>query len=134
MRDYDDIINMPHHVSATRKHMSMADRAAQFAPFAALTGFGDVIDEAGRLTNERPDMAEDVLEAMDRRMETAKSLQKTVRVEYFMEDERKDGGEIFCAEGRIRSVKRDEGCIKMEDGTVIRIGDITGIDINEDDA
>lgn len=128
MRDYDDIINMPHHVSATRKHMSNHDRAAQFAPFAALTGFGDAIDETGRLTSDRPDVADDMLDIMDRYMENLESMSDSeVEIEYFKEDGWKSGGEIIRIVGKIRKIRKEEGCMIMEDGTVVRIADITGI-------
>ncbi|MBR6115395.1 MAG: hypothetical protein IKQ10_09510 [Oscillospiraceae bacterium] len=63
-RRYDDIIDLPHHVSATRPHMPLADRAAQFAPYAALTGFGDVITETARLA-EQDFLSEDTEPAQD---------------------------------------------------------------------
>ena len=59
MKDqYDDIINLPHHVSKTRPQMSMVDRAAQFSPFAALTGYDAAIKETGRLTDEKVNLSE----------------------------------------------------------------------------
>ena len=59
--DYDDIINLPHHVSSTRPQMSMIDRAAQFSPFAALTGYDAAIKETGRLTDEKIELDEEAL-------------------------------------------------------------------------
>ena len=61
MNNYDDIINLPHHVSSTRPQMSMIDRAAQFSPFAALTGYDAAIKETGRLTDEKIELDEDLL-------------------------------------------------------------------------
>ena len=63
--NYDDIINLPHHVSERHPHMPVSDRAAQFAPFAALTGYGDVIKETARLTETRPELSEDEKARMD---------------------------------------------------------------------
>ncbi len=123
MKNYDDIICMPHHVSRTRRHMSAHDRAAQFAPFVALTGFGDVIDGEKRITSRRPDVADDMLELMDGCM--AEGMQ--VEIEYFKEDERKSGGEIVRIVGNVKRIRREEGCIRMEDGTVIRTADIIGL-------
>ena len=57
--NYEDIINLPHHVSSKRPQMSMLDRAAQFSPFAALTGYDDAIHETGRLTDEKIDLSEE---------------------------------------------------------------------------
>ena len=62
---YDEIINLPHHVSKTRPQMPMSDRAAQFAPFAALTGYDSAIKETGRLTDERIELDEEALTALD---------------------------------------------------------------------
>ena len=68
MKDqYDDIINLPHHVSKTRPQMSMVDRAAQFSPFAALTGYDAAIKETGRLTDEKVNLSEEEKEALDRK-------------------------------------------------------------------
>lgn len=70
MKDqYDDIINLPHHVSKTRPQMSMVDRAAQFSPFAALTGYDAAIKETGRLTDEKVNLSEEEKEALDRKQQ-----------------------------------------------------------------
>lgn len=70
MKDqYDDIINLPHHVSKTRPQMSMLDRAAQFSPFAALTGYDAAIKETGRLTDEKVNLSEEEKEALDRKQQ-----------------------------------------------------------------
>lgn len=62
---YNEIINLPHHVSKTRPQMPMSDRAAQFAPFAALTGYDSAIRETGRLTDEKIELDEEALTALD---------------------------------------------------------------------
>ena len=67
--DYKDIINLPHHVSSKRPQMPMLDRAAQFSPFAALTGYDDAIHETGRLTDEKIDLSEEEKEALDRKQQ-----------------------------------------------------------------
>ena len=67
--NYEDIINLPHHVSSKRPQMSMLDRAAQFSPFAALTGYDDAIHETGRLTDEKIDLSEEEKEALDRKQQ-----------------------------------------------------------------
>ena len=66
---YEDIINLPHHVSSKRPQMPMLDRAAQFSPFAALTGYDDAIHETGRLTDEKIDLSEEEKEALDRKQQ-----------------------------------------------------------------
>ena len=68
MNRYDDIINLPHHVSPTRKRMSMHDRAAQFAPFAALVGYDDAVAETVRLTESRPELDEQEQRAINERL------------------------------------------------------------------
>jgi len=65
MGKYVDIINLPHHVSAHRPHMSLENRAAQFAPFAALTGYGDSIEETARLNEERIELADTFTDTPD---------------------------------------------------------------------
>ena len=65
MKGYEDIINLPHHVSPTRPQMPMSDRAAQFAPFAALTGYDAAIKETGRQTDVRIELDEEALTALD---------------------------------------------------------------------
>lgn len=67
MEGYKDIINLPHHVSKTRPQMSMLDRAAQFSPFAALTGYDAAIKETGRLTDEKIELSEEAKASLDRK-------------------------------------------------------------------
>ena len=69
MGKYDDIINLPHHVSATRPHMPMLDRAAQFMPFRALTGYEDAVQETARLTDEKIELTEDEKAILDMRLQ-----------------------------------------------------------------
>ena len=92
MGKYDDIINLPHHRSAKRPHMSVHDRAAQFAPFAALTGYGDAIDETRRLTCDRPEPGEAELAELDAALsELLARIGERPQVEatYFVPDEKK---------------------------------------------
>ena len=92
---YDEIINLPHHVSKTRPQMPMSDRAAQFAPFAALTGYDSAIKETGRLTDEKIELDEEALTALDMKyqllMDTFDDAPE-VTITYFQPDERKAGG------------------------------------------
>ena len=93
--DYDDIINLPHHVSTRHPQMSMYDRAAQFSPFAALTGYDDAIQETGRLTEQKIELDEETLEKLDERFQILQEHlgeQPEVRFTYFKPDERKEGG------------------------------------------
>ena len=65
---YEDIIHLPHHVSSSHPHMPRKDRAAQFAPFAALTGYGEMIQEQSRLTQPEKELSEEVQEALQRKL------------------------------------------------------------------
>ena len=106
---YEDIIHLPHHQSANRPHMSLYDRAAQFSPFAALTGFDGVIAETGRQTERRIELSESERALLDRRLvRIIESLQQgrhpTVTVEYFEADSRKEGGAYRQCSGEIKKI------------------------------
>ena len=119
MSKYDDIIGLEHHVSKTHPHMSVADRAAQFAPFAALTGYEEVIDEAGRLTRQRFHADEDRLAELDDALRAVLAQGGAVKLVYFAEDDRKEGGSYRTIVGRIRKVDEVGRRLIMEDGTAI---------------
>lgn len=90
---YDDIINLPHHVSTTRSPMPLANRAAQFAPFAALTGHEDAIRETARLTGGRIELSADEQDRLTRRLRHALNIDGAkITVGYFCPDLAKDGG------------------------------------------
>ena len=121
---YDDIINLPRHISSVRPPMPVADRAAQFMPFAALTGFGDAIEETGRLTDDRMELEEDVIEELDGKLQYLREHVKEhpeISVTYFQPDARKAGGAYATAAGRIRKVDFYERMLVMEDGTEVPI-------------
>ena len=71
---YDDIINLPYHQSKTRPHMSLSDRAAQFSPFAALTGYDDEVKEAARVTDKKIDLSEEMRRELDEKLQDRKSV------------------------------------------------------------
>ena len=94
-QQYNDIIDLPHHISTTRPRMSMLDRAAQFSPFAALTGYDAAIKETGRLTGQRIELTEECRAVLDRKQQVLlENLAEhpEVSVTYFVPDERKSGG------------------------------------------
>ena len=92
---YEDIINMPHHVSASRPRMSMIDRAAQFSPFAALTGYDAAVKETARLTDKCIEPDEYEKAALDEKLRIAlKNPEKEITITYFKPDAKKDGGAI----------------------------------------
>ena len=128
---YDDIINLPHHVSERHPQMSMYNRAAQFAPFAALTGHNAAITEAARLTEAEEELSESDAEVLNRKLAYLQSLDEkpTISVTYFVPDDKKEGGSYHTATGIVKSVEPDKGVLQFEDGTcipVIRIKDIDG--------
>lgn len=127
MGEYDDIINLPHHVSRKHPQMSIHDRAAQFAPFAALTGHGEAIAETARLTDrkielddyERLKLDEKLLILQEHIMEMPE-----VSVTYFCPDEKKEGGKYVTVTKALRKINVVERTLLMEDGMQIRIEDI----------
>ena len=131
MTDYDDIIRLPHHVSQNHPQMSMHDRAAQFAPFAALTGYESAVGETARLTAERRELDAQETEELNRRLTDLAARLKDrpkVTIEYFVPDERKSGGAYVTVTGRVRNISVLERLLVMEDGTVISMEDVASID------
>ena len=124
---YDEIINLPHHVSTTRPQMPLSDRAAQFAPFAALTGYESAIKETGRLTDERIELDEEALAALDRKyqllMDTLDDAPE-VTIIYFQPDERKAGGQYVSATGTVKKVDTFGRRILLQDGTRIPLDSV----------
>lgn len=128
---YDEIMGLPHHVSKTRPQMPMSDRAAQFAPFAALTGYDSAIKETGRLTDERIELDEEVLTALDMRYQLlmdALDDAPEVTITYFQPDERKAGGKYVSTIGAVKKVDDFERRITMQDGMKIPMDDVLSID------
>ena len=131
MEEYREIIDLPHHVSKTRPQMPMSDRAAQFAPFAALTGYDSAIKETGRLTDERVELDEEALTALDMKYQLlmdALDEAPKVTITYFQPDERKAGGKYVSASGAVIKVDDFECLITMQDGTRIPMDDVLSID------
>ncbi len=132
MGAYDDILHLPHHVSPTRPRMSAADRAAQFSPFAALTGYEGVLQETARLTDRRVEPDEDEQVLLNEKLlligETL-DIRPTVSITYFVPDCRKDGGRYVTKRGTVRRLDPIRRMVLMEDGTTIPIPDIIDIQI-----
>ena len=125
--DYSDIINLPHHESRNHPQMPMEARAAQFAPFAALTGYDAVIHETARLTDRQVELDVYDNERLNRIfLELMDSLEKhpVVAVSYFKPDEHKAGGAYMTVSGKLKKIDTYEQIMKMEDGTVIPIDNI----------
>lgn len=134
---YAAIIDLPYQKSTARPHMSMYDRAAQFAPFATVTGHGDEIRETERLTGKRHELTGEEAAVLD---ETTRHLQKllqdggqpTITITYFKPDEKKEGGSNQCIAGRLRRIDAVSGFFELTGGTKIWISDITAIHFSED--
>ena len=127
---YDDIINLPHHVSAVHPHMSITDRVAQFSPFAALTGHESAIKETARLTEQRIELDEDSKIALDERLHIInKHLfnKPNISITYFLADKYKDGGAYVTISGNIKKIDTYLHCLVMDDGLQIAIDDILDI-------
>lgn len=130
-RKYNEIMGLPHHVSKTRSQMPMSDRAAQFAPFAALTGYDAAIKETGRLTDERIELDVEALSALDMKYQLlmeALDEAPEVTITYFQPDERKAGGKYVSAVGTVKKIDDFERRITMRDGTRIPMDDVLSID------
>lgn len=130
---YDDIINLPHHVSSTRPHMSIEERAAQFSPFTALTGHEDAIKETARQTEREIILDENELEILDEKLKAIlsdKSDNKNIIVVYYVPDENKNGGKYVECSGRVKKMDEYRHVLVMEDGTEINVGRIADIQYN----
>lgn len=124
---YDDILYLPHPTSRTHPQMSRQDRAAQFSPFAALTGYEDTVKETARLTEERPILTEDEMAELDARLRLAMELNTEVIVTWFRPDDKKSGGSYVTAAGKIKKADELQRILTMEGGTQIPIDMITNI-------
>lgn len=127
---YEDIINLPHHVSKTRPQMPMSDRAAQFAPFAALTGYDDAVKETGRLTDDKIELEESSLNEVNAKIQLLREKladAPEVTFTYFRPDDRKDGGAYLTITGTVKKLDDYERQIVLQDGTKVPIDDILDI-------
>ena len=128
---YEDIINLPHHVSKTRPQMSMLDRAAQFSPFAALTGYDAAIKETGRLTDEKIEMDEDRKTALDMKQTYLIEMldeQPEISITYFLPDTKKSGGAYVTVTGNLKRFDEYERLLILTDGKKIPMDVIAVID------
>ena len=127
MEKYKDIINLPHKQSSKRPHMSLLDRAAQFAPFAALVGYDDAIKETGRLTDVRIEMSEENLAVLNSRYQILVDYlgeEPEVTITYFVPDIYKAGGAYIEKTGVVKKLDTYERMITMVDGTRILMDDV----------
>ena len=128
MGAYDDIIHLPHPTSARHPRMSMIDRAAQFSPFQALTGYGDAIRETARLTGEKMDLTEEEKAVLDEKLRLLADTGNEAAFTYFQPDSKKSGGSYVTALGTIKKLDPLEGRLVLADGAAIPIDDILEIE------
>ena len=125
--NYDDIINLPRPVSKKHPPMPLNKRAAQFLPFAALTGFEGEIAEAARLTESAPELEEDALAALDAQLSLLRQLlseQPEITLTRFVPDERKAGGRFETLTGRARRLDETNRLLFLADGTTIDLNTV----------
>ena len=131
MGAYEDIVNLPHHISKTRPQMSMMDRAAQFSPFAALTGCEDAIRETGRLTEVKMELGDEAQELLDRKQRYLREIiadRPEITVTYFIPDEKKTGGAYTSLTGNLKRIDLYERSFVMTDGKKIPLDEIADIE------
>ena len=129
---YEDMLYLPHHQSTKRKHMSLHDRAAQFAPFAALNGYEDAIEETGRLTEEEMILDETAVAKINEQLQYLSAHvgeHITVSVTYFKPDERKSGGTYLTDIGVVKRVDETNHFLIMDNGVAISMEQIREIEI-----
>lgn len=129
-RNYDDIIDLPHPISKKRPQMALLDRAAQFSPFAALTGHEDAIKETARITDERIVLDEDEKAMLDAKLQEIKEhIQERPKISltYFKPDDAKAGGSYEAVCGCVKKIDEYEHLIVFEDGVRVKIEDLVEI-------
>ena len=131
-RKYDDIINLPHHISKKHPQMSIHERAAQFAPFAALVGYEDAVEETARITDKRIELNEEEKNILDMKLQMLKEqmnvqIYPNITIMYFIPDLKKDGGKYIRILGTIKKIDEIKNLIILDDKTEIPIRDIINI-------
>ena len=132
-RQYDDIINMPHHVSKKHPQMSLYMRSAQFAPFAALTGYEDAVKETAREVQERIEIDEELRTILDSKLQIIiENLQfkPEISITYFVPDLKKDGGEYVTVSGIVKKIDMYNQLIYLVNNIQISTNEIIDISGN----
>lgn len=131
MGKYDDIINLPHHVSDYHKPMPMANRAAQFAPFAALSGHDDAIAETIRLTEAFKELTDDEKIHISRKLLVAMENDSWIHITYFIPDKTKTGGSYKRVGGSIKKWDEYDKTLILSDGNIIPVQFISEVEIKD---
>ena len=130
--NYDDIINLPHHVSTWHPQMRMMNRAAQFAPFAALTGHSAAIEETARLTDSQQELADEDSEILNQIMAYLRETineHPTISITYFEPDKKKAGGAYKSTEGQLQNIDDYNQTIVLKNGEAIPLNSILDIQL-----
>ena len=131
---YDDIINMPHHISKKHPRMSLENRSAQFAPFAALTGYEDEVEETARITDKRIEITDEIKNTINMKLKIIQEKLYTkpkVTITYFIPDSKKEGGSYKTVTSNVMKIDKYKQTIVLKDKTEIPINFITNINIEE---
>ena len=131
LHNYDDIIDLPHHVSPNRRRMSNTERGAQFSPFAALTGYEAAVEEAERLTDGKKELTEEMKAIIDAKIQAISEhpdAEPQVTITYFKPDERKEGGAYVRVTGAVKEIDRIGKTIVLTGNTRIPMEQIREIE------
>ena len=132
-KNYDDIIDLPHHVSKVHPRMSMIDRAAQFSPFAALTGHSDAVEETARLVDEKLELDETQKISINRKLNLIQDRikeQPKITITYFLKDKTKTGGAYIISIEKVKKIDDYHHMLLLEDNTKISFEDIYSIELD----
>lgn len=127
---YDDIINMSHHISKKHPRMSLENRSAQFAPFAALTGYEDEVEETARITDKKIEITDEIKSTINMRLQIIQEKIKTnpkVTITYFISDNKKEGGSYKTVTSNVLKIDKYNKQIILKDNKEIFISDIINI-------
>ncbi len=136
MGKYDDIINLPHYEPKNHKRMSMYARAAQFAPFAALTGYEDSVKETARVTNKRIEIDDEVKAILDWKLQEIQEdifKEPIVTITYFVPDTKKSGGKYVTVTGNVKKVDEFKQVIILDKNKEIPISEVIEILVDNKD-
>ena len=128
---YEDIINLPPHISKKHPQPTMLERAARFSPFAAITGYEEMVKEAARVTDKKPELDESSKEILNEKLLFITEMCEDdviVNITYFVPDKLKSGGEYITVSGSIKKIDEYEGNILLKDGTKIPLSELYEID------
>ena len=127
---YDDIINMPHHISKKHPRMSLENRSAQFAPFAALTGYEDEVEETARIKDKKIEITDEIKSTINMRLQIIQEKINTkpkVTIKYFIPDNKKEGGSYKTVTSNVLKIDQYKKLVVLKDNTKIFISDIINI-------